>query len=111
MGGPSPFTARRTTRMTVAVLLFTSDLRLHDQPALDAALRAGDEVVPLFVLDQGVHRAGFDVPNRLAFLADCLAALDEGLRARGGRLVVRSGDVVAEVRRVARECGAGQVHL
>ncbi|MFD0175921.1 deoxyribodipyrimidine photo-lyase, partial [Streptomyces rochei] len=44
--------------MTVAVVLFTSDLRLHDHPPLHAALKAADEVVPLFVLDPGIHAAG-----------------------------------------------------
>ncbi|MGR8011526.1 cryptochrome/photolyase family protein [Streptomyces hypolithicus] len=97
--------------MSVAVVLFTSDLRLHDQPVLHAALRRADKVVPLFVRDRGVARAGFDAPNRRAFLADCLAALDAGLRERGGRLVVRSGDVVEEVSRVVTETGAREVHL
>ncbi|WP_030422840.1 deoxyribodipyrimidine photo-lyase [Streptomyces sp. SCSIO 75703] len=97
--------------MTVAVVLFTSDLRLHDHPPLRAALRAADEVVPLFVLDPGIHAAGFDAPNRRAFLADCLGDLDASLRRRGGRLVVRSGPVEREVRAVAVECGAGEVHL
>ena len=45
------------------------------------------------------------VPNRAAFLADCLADLDAGLRDRGGRLVVRTGDVVDEICRVAAETG------
>ncbi|MGF1237660.1 cryptochrome/photolyase family protein [Streptomyces sp. 2-6] len=97
--------------MTVAVVLFTSDLRLHDHPPLRAALAAADEVVPLFVRDPGVHAAGFDVPNRAAFLADCLADLDAALRRRGGRLVVRGGPVVREVAAVAEECGATRVHL
>ncbi|WP_432056588.1 cryptochrome/photolyase family protein [Streptomyces sp. bgisy022] len=97
--------------MTVAVVLFTSDLRLHDHPPLRAALAAADEVVPLFVRDPGVHAAGFDVPNRLAFLADCLADLDASLRERGGRLVVRSGPVADEVAAVAAECGAAEVHM
>ncbi|MCF3961562.1 cryptochrome/photolyase family protein [Streptomyces fuscigenes] len=97
--------------MTVAVVLHTSDLRVHDQPVLRAALRAADQVVPLFVRDEGVHRAGFDAPNRRAFLADCLASLDAGLRERGGRLVIRSGDVVEQVCRVVRETGAEQVHV
>ncbi|MFF8288550.1 cryptochrome/photolyase family protein [Streptomyces sp. NPDC016309] len=97
--------------MTVAVVLFTSDLRLHDHPPLRAALRAADEVVPLFVLDPGIRAAGFDAPNRRAFLADCLADLDAGLRRRGGRLVVRSGPVVREVTAVVAECGATEVHL
>ncbi|MFF5446343.1 cryptochrome/photolyase family protein [Streptomyces sp. NPDC012888] len=95
----------------VAVVLFTSDLRLHDHPPLRAALASADEVVPLFVRDPAVDGAGFASPNRLAFLADCLTDLDAGLRERGGRLVVRHGDTVAEVLRVAREAGAGEVHV
>ncbi|MGH3311321.1 MAG: cryptochrome/photolyase family protein [Streptomyces sp.] len=97
--------------MTVAVVLFTSDLRLHDHPPLRAALAAADEVVPLFVRDPGVHAAGFDAPNRRAFLAGCLADLDTSLRRRGGRLVVRTGPVVREVCAVAAECGASEVHM
>lgn len=62
--------------MTVSVALFTSDLRLHDNPVLSAAVRGADAVVPLFVEDDGIRRAGFDAPNRRAFLADCLAGLD-----------------------------------
>ncbi|MGW7415474.1 cryptochrome/photolyase family protein [Streptomyces sp. NPDC054863] len=95
----------------MAVALFTSDLRVHDQPVLRAALRGADEVVPLFVLDDGVRAAGFAAPNRRAFLADCLADLDAELRARGGRLVVRSGAVVEEVARVVTETGAHTVHV
>ncbi|MFJ4921572.1 cryptochrome/photolyase family protein [Streptomyces sp. NPDC088725] len=97
--------------MTVAVLLFTSDLRVHDQPVIRAALRGADEVVPLFVLDPGVRAAGFDAPNRRAFLADCLGSLDAGLRERGGRLIIRTGDVAARVREVVHESGAHQVHV
>ncbi|WP_345981714.1 deoxyribodipyrimidine photo-lyase [Streptomyces sp. DSS69] len=97
--------------MNVAVVLFTSDLRLHDNPVLRSALRDADRVVPLFVRDDAVHRTGFDAPNRLAFLADCLADLDDGLRRRGGRLVVRTGSVAEEVRRLVEETGAGAVHL
>ncbi|MFJ8208200.1 cryptochrome/photolyase family protein [Streptomyces sp. NPDC096033] len=97
--------------MNTAVVLYTSDLRLHDHPPLRAALASCDRVVPLFVRDRAVERAGFAVPNRLAFLADCLADLDAGLRTRGGRLVLRSGEVVDEVCTLVREAGAGEVHL
>ncbi|MFE9411308.1 cryptochrome/photolyase family protein [Streptomyces sp. NPDC006704] len=97
--------------MTVSVALFTSDLRLHDNPVLSAAVRGADQVVPLFVRDEGVRAAGFDAPNRRAFLADCLADLDAALRERGGHLVVREGDLVAEVCAVVRSSGAERVHL
>ncbi|MFF9814975.1 cryptochrome/photolyase family protein [Streptomyces sp. NPDC014006] len=97
--------------MHVSVVLFTSDLRLHDHPPLRAALEAADAVVPLFVRDRAVAAAGFDAPNRSAFLADCLADLDASLRERGGRLVVRSGDLVEEVCRTVTEADADEVHM
>lgn len=61
------------------------------------------------MLDEAIVSAGFATPNRRAFLADCLTDLDAGLRERGGRLVVRAGDVVEETRKVAAETGAGEV--
>ncbi|MFD9811816.1 cryptochrome/photolyase family protein [Streptomyces sp. NPDC059080] len=97
--------------MDVAVCLFTSDLRVRDQPVLRAAVRAAARVVPLFVVDSGVAAAGFVTANRAAFLAAALADLDAQLRSRGGRLIVRTGEVVAETCRLAAECGAGEVHL
>lgn len=97
--------------MTVAVVLFTSDLRLHDHPPLRAALAAADEVVPLFVRDPGIGAAGFEAPNRTAFLTGCLRDLDASLRRCGGRLVMRTGPVVREVGTVATESGATEVHL
>ncbi|MGQ4333002.1 deoxyribodipyrimidine photo-lyase [Streptomyces hayashii] len=97
--------------MNVSLVLFTADLRLHDHPPLRAALDGARQVVPLFVRDRAVDRAGFAAPNRLAFLADCLRDLDTGLRERGGRLVVRSGELVEQVCRVAAEAEADEVHL
>ncbi|WP_372349172.1 deoxyribodipyrimidine photo-lyase [Streptomyces sp. KL116D] len=97
--------------MRVRVVLFTSDLRVHDHPPLRAALDAADAVVPLFVRDAGITSTGFPAPNREAFLADCLSDLDAALRERGGRLVVRSGDVADEVAKVVAESGADAVHV
>ncbi|GGY51352.1 cryptochrome/photolyase family protein [Streptomyces omiyaensis] len=97
--------------MTVSVVLYTSDLRVHDHPPLRAALDGAQEVVPVFVRDPAVDRAGFAAPNRLAFLADCLADLDRGLTERGGRLVVREGDTVAEVLTLVRQTEADEVHM
>src|SRR4051794_17076207 len=97
--------------MSISVVLFTCDLRLHDHPPLRAALDGTEQVVPLFVRDQAVDAAGFAAPNRLAFLADCLRDLDAGLRERGGRLVVRHGSLVDEVCKVTAEADADEVHM
>lgn len=97
--------------MTTAVVLFTRDLRLHDNPALDGALHDAERVVPLFVLDEGIQRSAFNRPNRARFLSESLADLDTGLRQLGGALVVRRGDVVAETAKVADEVDAVSVHM
>jgi deoxyribodipyrimidine photo-lyase len=50
-------------------------------------------------------------PNRLSFLLESLGDLDRSLRKRGSRLVIRSGDPVAEVVGLARESDAGGIFL
>lgn len=58
--------------LSTVIVLFTRDLRVSDNPALDLACRSARHVVPLFVLHDGL---GFAVPNRVRFLHDCLADL------------------------------------
>jgi deoxyribodipyrimidine photo-lyase len=94
---------------TVVVLL-TRDLRVHDQPALSAAVERAERVVPLFVVDEAVL-AAFGAPNRVAFLVGALRDLDSSLRARGGALVVRRGNVVGETVRLALDVDATAVFV
>jgi deoxyribodipyrimidine photo-lyase len=94
-----------------AVALFTADLRVSDNPVLRAASTRAERLVPLFVIDSGIAGSGFMAPNRAAFLAGCLSDLDRALRQRGGRLVIRRGDVVEETCRIAEETNAAQVHV
>jgi deoxyribodipyrimidine photo-lyase len=100
-----------TQRSGVTVVLFTRDLRVHDNPALAAAVQRSEQVAPLFVLDESLLRADFNRPNRARFLAQSLADLDASLTDRGGRLIVRRGDVVREVLDVVQQVGAQAVHL
>lgn len=88
-----------------AVMWFRRDLRLSDNPALVEAVRAGDGVVALFVLDPVLW--GPAGANRRSFLVGCLRSLDE---AMGGALVVRGGDPVEVVPAVAREVEADTVY-
>jgi deoxyribodipyrimidine photo-lyase len=95
---------------TPAIALFTRDLRVHDNPVLAAAAAAGHgNVVPLFVLDDAIL-PHISAPRR-QFLSESLADLDVGLQRLGGRLVLRGGDLVAEVCKAAAESGATEVHL
>jgi deoxyribodipyrimidine photo-lyase len=97
--------------MNTALVLFTRDLRVHDQAALAAAVREADHVVPLFVFDERLLAGRCSAPNRLAFLLDSLADLDRSLRERGARLIVRRGEVVRESMRLARSSGAAAIFL
>ncbi len=97
----------RTLVTGVSLLLFTRDLRVHDNPALAAACADGGEVLPVFVRDPAVP--GSPVRNR--FLAECLTDLAASLRARGGDLVFRTGDPVRETMRLVEAVGAGRVVL
>ena len=88
--------------MRAGIVLFTRDLRVHDNPALHAACEECERVVPLFVLDDAILEA-FGAPNRVVFLLESLRDLDESLRGLGGALVVRRGSVIDEVVRVGHE--------
>lgn len=88
-----------------SVMWFRRDLRLHDQPALAAALERGP-VAPLFVIDDRLIHGRWPSPNRVAFMLESLASLRAELTARGGRLHVRVGRPEVEVPRFALEAGA-----
>jgi deoxyribodipyrimidine photo-lyase len=96
--------------MDTAIVLFTRDLRLHDNPALHAARTRARQVVPLFVADPALDAAKRS-PNRARFLAESLADLREALRERGADLILRAGEPAAEVIRLAGEVKAEAVYL
>ncbi|WP_068076345.1 cryptochrome/photolyase family protein [Novosphingobium lentum] len=85
------------------------DLRLRDQPALHAAAGEGP-VIPVYVLDDarpGRHRMG---GATRWWLHHALADLSAELAGHGSQLVLRQGDAVAQIARIAREIGASAVH-
>ena len=71
--------------METAIVMFTRDLRLHDNPALHQACSRARQVVPLFVADPAIPAP----PNRARFLAESLGDLRAQLRERGADLVIR----------------------
>src|SRR5689334_21138851 len=93
--------------MDTAIVVFTRDLRLHDNPALHQACIRARQLVPLFVMDPAISAP----PNRARFLAESLADLRTSLRERGADLVLRRGDPAAEVIRLAAEVQATAVYI
>ena len=94
--------------MSTAILVFTRDLRINDNQALVAAA-AHDAVVPVFVLDDTILSGSFNRANRAAMLAVALEDLDTSMRKLGAGLVIRRGDWVGEVVKLATSYGADAV--
>lgn len=89
-----------------AIHWFRADLRLRDNPALAAAARQAERVVPVFVLDPRLLEGASAGSARTAFLLDCLERLGEELEASGCPLVVRRGAPEVEIPKLLGETGA-----
>jgi deoxyribodipyrimidine photo-lyase len=91
------------------ILWFRNDLRLHDQPALRAALATGQPIIPLYVLDDA--NAGPWAMGGAArwWLHHSLTALAGSLRARGATLILRRGRSEEVVPALARETAASEI--
>lgn len=74
---------------------FRKDLRIHDNPALNDAIKSVQEnsesvLRPIYLLDPEMNDFVRMGPNRTRFLQESLAQLDEGLRSMGSRQEVNN---------------------
>jgi deoxyribodipyrimidine photo-lyase len=96
--------------MSDPVLLWLrQDLRLHDQPALVAAVAEGP-VIPVYVLDDeapGDWRIG---GAQRWWLHHSLASLASSLEAQGSRLILRRGRATQILPELMRQTGAARLH-
>ncbi len=98
--------------MAPAILWYRRDLRVHDLPALAAAIRDGgdDGVVPVFCFDDALLHGRFPSARRTWFLLQTLEALDARWHDLGGRLWWRRGDPATQLAEVVHLTGATAVH-
>jgi deoxyribodipyrimidine photo-lyase len=95
--------------MNRTIVWFRRDLRIADHaPLYRAALRGA--VIPVFVLDRALLHHPETAPARVTFMLECLHALDQDLRSRGGRLIVRFGDPVEVLPNLVRETQAEGIY-
>ena len=95
--------------MATALVWFRNDLRLDDHAALEAALDAGHDIVPVYVHDpDGEGDAAAGAASR-AWLARSLVALDARLRERGNALRLFVGHAGPTLAAVAAATGATSV--
>ena len=95
-----------------AIVWFRRDLRLHDNEALNDALKHGEDILPVYIFDPrewqgslpltGLGKIG---PHRAKFILECVADLRKQLRERGADLIVRTGhpeDILTELSKEAK---------
>ena len=81
----------------IGIVLFTSDLRLHDNTTLLEAIKENDEVIPLFCWDEAYMNSeqfGFNRMGKIrrGFLQKVLKDLQLRLKSIGGYLLVKKGN-------------------
>lgn len=87
------------------ILWLRQDLRLHDNPALNAAASLGQPIIPVYILDP-------DIPLGSAsrwWLHHSLAHLKERLQTIGLHLVVRQGRAKSILQQLTIQTGADHV--
>ncbi|MEL6814894.1 MAG: FAD-binding domain-containing protein [Cyanobacteria bacterium J06598_3] len=95
--------------MNRTLVWFRRDLRMHDHEPLYRAARRG-VVIPVFVFDRALLLHPETGAGRVRFMLDCLAALDQDLRSRGGRLILRAGDPVQVLPQLIKETQADGIY-
>ncbi len=96
------------------IVWFRQDLRLADNPALDAAAQSGAPVIPIYIHDEQAPAEWGPVNWKMGgasrwWLHHSLASLAADLEARGSRLILRQGPADRVLERVIDETGAGMV--
>ena len=99
-----------------AIVWFRRDLRVHDNEALNDALKHGDEVLPVYIFDPREWRGTLPLtglpkigPHRARFILESVADLRQNLRSRGADLIVRIGHPEEVLPELAKQCRASWV--
>jgi deoxyribodipyrimidine photo-lyase len=95
--------------INATLLWFRLDLRLTDNPALLAAVAAGDPVIPVFIWSPEEEAQWQPGAASRWWLHQSLSELDASLRRRGSRLIVRRGPALETIRELADESAATAV--
>ena len=96
--------------MTLAIVWFRRDLRLQDNPALDAALRAHARVLCVYIHAPTEEAPWAPGAASRWWLHHSLAALTDDMRQCEGQLHIRTGPTLTALETLARESGARAVY-
>ena len=88
--------------MKRALYWFRNNLRLRDNPSLNRALQENDEIIPVYVINDGLFKQnplGFENCGRfrMKFLFETISQLKSSIEQLGGKLLVLKGDPVEQL--------------
>jgi deoxyribodipyrimidine photo-lyase len=106
---PQVFAVRQKTSSN-GLVWFRRDLRCTDHAALHHALTAHECVHCVFVFDRTITDPLPRHDRRVEFILRAVEELDAALREHGGALIVRQGDPVEEIPRLAAELDVDAVY-
>lgn len=90
---------------------FRRDLRLTDNTALNAAVKDGEQVVPVYVLSDWQKTHGWTGSIRQQFLCGCLESLSTDIETLGSTLILRTGRADLEIEKLIKETKASAVYV
>ncbi|AWJ84984.1 deoxyribodipyrimidine photolyase [Azospirillum sp. TSH58] len=97
------------TDQSPILVWFRNDLRLADNPALNAAAEDGAPVIPVYIREKDAHDPWLPGAASRWWLHGSLERLGKALAKLGSPLVLRSGDPAAVLAALAEETGADTV--
>jgi deoxyribodipyrimidine photo-lyase len=92
------------------LLWFRQDLRLQDNPALQAAVALGRPIIPVYILDDAADQRWAMGGASRWWLHHSLAALEHSLRERGSKLILGRGDSAAILAKLSAANGAAAIY-
>ena len=91
------------------ILWFRKDLRIADNSALAAAIKAGGPIIPVFIWSPKEMAPWLSGGASKWWLHQALKSLSDEWNVRGGKLILREGDSLAELRDLVEKTGARRV--
>jgi deoxyribodipyrimidine photo-lyase len=96
------------TKQNPIIVWLRRDLRLADNPALHAAVESGKPVILLYMKESNAARETGGASG--VWLHHSLASLSKGIEAKGGKLILRSGEAAEVLNDIIEQTDADEIH-
>ncbi len=98
------------TKQHSIIIWFRTDLRLHDNPALSAAIIQTERIIPLYIYAPEEERRWQPGAASRWWLHHSLSSLGRDLKQLGSRLILRSGNSLEQLQQLIEATGASSVY-